>query len=108
MLTGFVYVSGYMSTLIAMERCLCIISPLKAQGMMSLKTLAVMIAVGHVVIFGGVYFAASKWIVVVFLREPSLVVSTDLVVSPEQKGRLMATLRNAGMTVTVHSTDLQA
>ncbi|XP_076451492.1 carboxypeptidase B-like [Babylonia areolata] len=44
----------------------------------------------------------------VFLRHPNLKMSTDMVVSPEEKGKLMDTLREAGITVTVQSSDLQA
>ncbi|XP_076451305.1 carboxypeptidase B-like [Babylonia areolata] len=42
------------------------------------------------------------------LKAPSLKMSTDMVVSPEEKGKLMDTLKEAGITVTVQSSDLQA
>ncbi|XP_076452079.1 zinc carboxypeptidase-like [Babylonia areolata] len=45
---------------------------------------------------------------VMFLSEPSLVISTDMVVSPEEKGKLMDALKEAGITVKVQSSDLQA
>ncbi|KAL8587680.1 hypothetical protein ACOMHN_020898 [Nucella lapillus] len=63
-LAGFIYISGFMTTIIAFERCLCVVNPLKAQSIIQLKTTAVMIAVGHIVIFGGHFVIATRWHVV--------------------------------------------
>ena len=63
-LAGFIYVSGFMSTLIAFERCLCVVTPLKAKNVVSTKTSAVVIALSHVIILGGHYVIATRWTVV--------------------------------------------
>ena len=63
-LAGFVYVSGFMSTLIAFERCLCVVTPLKAKRIISTKTSAVVIAIGHIIILAGTYIIATRWRVV--------------------------------------------
>ncbi|KAL8589842.1 hypothetical protein ACOMHN_020845 [Nucella lapillus] len=42
-LTGFTWVSMFLSAVIAAERCFCVISPLRAQRMLSTRTLAVVI-----------------------------------------------------------------
>lgn len=63
-MAGFIYISGFLSTLVALERCLCILSPLKAQHYIRTKTTAVVIALGHVVIFAGHYVIATRWRVV--------------------------------------------
>ena len=60
-LVGFIYVSGFLSTLVAFERCLCVVSPLKAQSMIPTKTTAAIIAIGHVIIFSGTYFILVKF-----------------------------------------------
>ena len=62
--SGFTSVSGFLSTLVAFERCLCVVSPLKAQSMVQTKTTAAIIAIGHVIILGGGYVVISKFIIV--------------------------------------------
>ncbi|KAL8589823.1 hypothetical protein ACOMHN_020826 [Nucella lapillus] len=42
-LTGFTWVSMFLSAVIAAERCFCVVSPLRAQRMLSTRTLAVVI-----------------------------------------------------------------
>ena len=58
---GFTYVSGFLSTLIAFERCLCVVSPLKAQSVIQTKTTAVIIATGSAVIMAGAYFLTARY-----------------------------------------------
>ena len=58
---GFTYVSGFLSTLIAFERCLCVVSPLKAQSVIQTKTTAVIIATGSAVIMARAYFIAARY-----------------------------------------------
>ncbi|XP_076442682.1 uncharacterized protein LOC143281363 [Babylonia areolata] len=43
-LTGFIRVSMFLSAVIAAERCFCVVSPLRAQRMLSTRTLAIAIA----------------------------------------------------------------
>ncbi|XP_076472616.1 uncharacterized protein LOC143302015 [Babylonia areolata] len=63
-LVGFIYVSGFMSTLIAFERCLCVVTPLRAQRILRTETTAAIIVIGHAVILGGYYVIATRWQVV--------------------------------------------
>ena len=58
---GFPYVSGFLSTLIAFERCLCVVSPLKAQRVIQTKTAAVIIAIGNSVVMAGAYFLVARY-----------------------------------------------
>lgn len=60
-LAGFVYTSGFLSTLIALERGLCVVKPLKAQSMIKTKTTVVIIAIGHVLIMAGHYVIAARF-----------------------------------------------
>ena len=52
---AFIYLSGFHSTLVAFERCLCVVSPLKAQSMIQTKTTAAIIAIGCLVILAGIF-----------------------------------------------------
>ena len=63
-LVAFAYISGFLSTLIAFERCLCVLIPLKAQHVMHTKTTALIIVTGHVVIYAAHYVVAMRWRVV--------------------------------------------
>ena len=63
-LAAFVYISGFLSTLIAFERCLCVLIPLKAQHVMHTKTTALIVVTGHVLIYAAHYIVAMRWRVV--------------------------------------------
>ena len=63
-LGGLIWVSGFMTTLIAFERCLCVVSPLKAKQIISTRTSAVVIAASHVIILAGNYVVVTRWRVV--------------------------------------------
>ena len=58
---GFISLPGFLSTLIAFERCLCVVSTLKAQNVIQIKTIAVVIATGHVAILAGTYFLVARF-----------------------------------------------
>ena len=62
-LAGFIYISGFLSTLVALERCLCVVSPLKAQSIISTRTTAIVVGVGHVIIMAGHYVIATRFYV---------------------------------------------
>ena len=81
-LAGFVYVSGFLSTLIAFERCLCVCSPLKAQRFIRTATTAVVIAVGHVLILAGHGVIAARF-KVVCMFDPLTGQSTDALYSSQ-------------------------
>jgi hypothetical protein len=52
-LTGFAWISMFLSTVIAFERCFCVVFPLKAQHAMSARRMTVVIVVAACVIMGG-------------------------------------------------------
>ncbi|XP_070194287.1 succinate receptor 1-like [Littorina saxatilis] len=58
---GTVYVSGFISTFIACERCLCITSPFKAQKFLRTSTTGVAVAMVTVVFMGLHYLVSSKF-----------------------------------------------
>ena len=64
---GFPSVSGFLSTLVAFERCLCVVSPLKAKSVIQTKTTATIIAIGHVIIVIGSYVIVARYRVVCIL-----------------------------------------
>ncbi|PVD26181.1 hypothetical protein C0Q70_13850 [Pomacea canaliculata] len=51
--TGFLWASMFVSTIIACERCFCVVSPFKAQRYIKTSTTAVVITVATVVLVGG-------------------------------------------------------
>ncbi|XP_070208110.1 proto-oncogene Mas-like [Littorina saxatilis] len=71
-----------MSTLIAFERCLCILWPLRAQRIIQTRTTAVIIFIGHVLIFAGHYLIATRW-EVVCMFDPLIMQTTDAFFSSE-------------------------
>ena len=79
---GFVYVSGFLSTLIAVERCVCVVSPLTAQTMIKTKTTAAIIAIAHVVILAGTFIVVSRF-TVGCIFDPITGISMDTVIPSE-------------------------
>ena len=65
--TACVYASGFLSTLVAFERCLCVFSPLKAKSVIQTKTTAAIIVIGHVIILIGSMVVVSRYAVVCVL-----------------------------------------
>ena len=49
---------------IAVERCFCVISPFRSQGILHSRTMAIIIVVATVVIVGGHFIVAAQWRVV--------------------------------------------
>ena len=58
---GFSWVSQIMSAIIATERCLCIISPLKFQALLRTRTMAIVIIVVYLVVVGFYLIVATKY-----------------------------------------------
>ena len=56
---GFTWVSQIMSAIIASERCLCVLSPLRSQTLLQTRTMAVIITFVYLVVVG-VYFLVSE------------------------------------------------
>ncbi|XP_070194100.1 probable G-protein coupled receptor frpr-1 [Littorina saxatilis] len=60
-LYSFTYVSGFVSTLIACERCLCITFPFKAKRLLRTSTAGVVVLFATVVLFSLHYFISEKY-----------------------------------------------
>ena len=63
-LGGLIWVSGFVTTLIAFERCLCVVTPLKAKQVISTRTSAIIIVASLVAILSGNSIASTRWRVV--------------------------------------------
>ncbi|KAL8576480.1 hypothetical protein ACOMHN_049046 [Nucella lapillus] len=59
-LTGFTWVSIFLSAVIAAERCFCVVSPLLAQRVLSTRTLAVIITCVSAVLMTGMLLIAGQ------------------------------------------------
>ncbi|XP_076464816.1 uncharacterized protein LOC143296670 [Babylonia areolata] len=60
-LFGFVYVSSVFSAIIAGERCLCVLSPLKYQTLLRTKTMAIIIIATFVLVIGQQFIVAFRF-----------------------------------------------
>jgi uncharacterized membrane protein len=60
-LYGFVYPSGFISTLIALERCICTTHPFTAQKFFQTKATVVIVVVASGVLTGLHYFPSNKY-----------------------------------------------
>ncbi|XP_076443955.1 uncharacterized protein LOC143282241 [Babylonia areolata] len=60
-LLGFCYVSPVLSAIIAVERCLCVFSPLKFQTLLSTKTMVVIIIVVYILIMGLFFLVSYRY-----------------------------------------------
>ncbi|PVD28415.1 hypothetical protein C0Q70_11002 [Pomacea canaliculata] len=60
---GFWWASGFITTLIACERCACVVSPLRAHVLLKTKTTAAIIVIATVVIVGLYCVVGSRWTV---------------------------------------------
>ncbi|XP_076466021.1 uncharacterized protein LOC143297508 [Babylonia areolata] len=58
---AFISLSGFTSTLIACERCLCVVSPLRSQTLLKTRTTAAVLAVATVVIMSGSMVIGMRW-----------------------------------------------
>ncbi|KAK7462582.1 hypothetical protein BaRGS_00038376 [Batillaria attramentaria] len=81
-LTGFSWASGFMSAVVACERCFCIVSPLKSKTFLETKTMAMIILVSTVLIVGGMFVVMAQWDVVCVFDPVSL--STSHLVFPSK------------------------
>nr|KAG5686966.1 hypothetical protein BaRGS_022967 [Batillaria attramentaria] len=60
-LGGFSWVSGFISAVVATERCFCIVSPLKSKTVLKTRTMAVIILMAHLVFVGGYFVLAARY-----------------------------------------------
>ena len=58
---GFTWVSQVLSAIIASERCLCVLSPLRFQTLLKTRTMAVVIAVVYVLVTGLYFLVAARY-----------------------------------------------
>ncbi|XP_070186815.1 probable G-protein coupled receptor frpr-1 [Littorina saxatilis] len=58
---GFNSASGFMTTVIACERCFCVVSPLKSQSILKTKSMLVIIVVAFIVIVGVFFVVCTRW-----------------------------------------------
>ena len=67
---GISWVSQVISTIIASERCFCVVSPLRSQSVLSTRTMAVIIVVVFIVVLG-LYFVVALRYRLVCVYEPT-------------------------------------
>ena len=60
-LYGFVYVSGFVTTLIACERWLCVSHPFTAKKLLKTKIAAIIVVAAAVIVVGVYYVIADKY-----------------------------------------------
>ena len=58
---GFNSASGFMTMVIACERCFCVVSPLRSQHVLKTKSTLVIILVAFVCIVGGFFVVVTRW-----------------------------------------------
>ena len=58
---GFTWVSQFLSAIIASERCLCVLSPLRFQTLLKTRTMSVVIIVINVVVVGFYFIVATRY-----------------------------------------------
>ncbi|XP_025077853.1 uncharacterized protein LOC112554331 [Pomacea canaliculata] len=61
MYSGFVLVSNFLASLISVERCLCVVSPLKARAYLPMRLMLTFIIIGSVLILTGTQFLAFMY-----------------------------------------------
>ena len=60
-LYGFSWASGFMTTMIACERCFCVVSPLRSQNILKTKSTLVVVLVAFFLIVGGFFVISMRW-----------------------------------------------
>ena len=58
---GFTWVSQVLSAIIASERCLCVLNPLRFQTLLQTRTMAVIICAVYLVVMGFYFIVATKY-----------------------------------------------
>ncbi|XP_076445885.1 uncharacterized protein LOC143283526 [Babylonia areolata] len=62
--TGAIFASNFISSVIAGERCLCVVWPLRSSAVLKTKTIGMVILVGSLFLFGGRFLAEMKYHIV--------------------------------------------
>ena len=68
---GFHWVSQVLSAIIASERCLCVLSPLRFQTLLQTRTMATIITVVYLVVVGVYFLVATRYRVACVFDPPS-------------------------------------
>ena len=58
---GLSWVSGFLSMLIACERCFCVVSPLRSKTILQTGTTAALIILSSLIILTGFFFVCTRW-----------------------------------------------
>nr|KAG5692786.1 hypothetical protein BaRGS_009402 [Batillaria attramentaria] len=78
-LTGFTFVSQFLSVVIASERCFCVASPFKAKKVLSTCTMAIIILVGSAVLLAGMLAIAGPKHTMACVYDPATNVTGNIV-----------------------------
>ena len=60
-LNGFIWASGFMTTVIACERCFCVVNPLRSQHILKTKSMLAIILVAFTLIIGSFFVIGTRW-----------------------------------------------
>ena len=60
-LYGFYWASGFMTMVIACERCLCVVSPLRSQNILNTRSTFIITLVAFFLILGGAFVIGMRW-----------------------------------------------
>ena len=58
---GLLWASGFMTMVIACERCFCVLSPLRSQIVLQTKSMLIIILVAFFLIVGGFFLIGTRW-----------------------------------------------
>ena len=61
---GFYWASGFMTMVIACERCFCVLSPLRSQIVLQTKSTLIILLVAFFLIVGGFFVIGTRWNVI--------------------------------------------
>lgn len=75
---GLTWVAAFLTTVIACDRCFCVVSPFKARDFVSTKKMAVFIAVCNLLILTGYFFIAARWRTVCIFNPATKTTSPEL------------------------------
>ncbi|KAK7495261.1 hypothetical protein BaRGS_00013443 [Batillaria attramentaria] len=81
-LYSFSWASGFMTVVIASERCFCVVSPFRSQRILRTRTMGLIIVAAFVVIFGGFFVVGARWTIACIFSP--LTQSTSYEIYPRQ------------------------
>ncbi|KAK7504023.1 hypothetical protein BaRGS_00004755, partial [Batillaria attramentaria] len=75
------FASDFVTTVIACERCLCVMSPLRSKTMMETKTLAIIIVVGCAILVVGYFPVGMRWSIACIHDAATNITTTRIILS---------------------------